>query len=74
MIGNVIFLVMEPLVVQELSLIFQRMVTMLSIIAMDLEELLYLLHQPDRMNSVGQVETGFPSLAIMAQHKVAATG
>ena len=60
--------------VQEISLIFQRMVTLLLIIAMDLEELSYLLHQPDRMNSVGQVETGLASLAIMAQHKVVATG
>ena len=60
--------------VQEISLTFQRMVTMLLIIAMDLEELSYLQRLPDHMNSVGQVETGLPSQVIMAQHKVVATG
>ena len=65
---------MEPLVVQEISLTFQRMVTMLLIIAMDLEELSYLQRLPDRMNSVGQVEPGFPSQVIMAQHDMVEAG
>ena len=65
---------MEPLVVQEISLTFQRMVTVLLIIAMDLEQLSYLQRLPDRMNSVGQVEPGFPSQVIMAQDEVAETG
>ena len=60
--------------VGEISLTFQRMVTMLLIIAMDLEELSYLQRLPDRMNSVGQVQPGFPSLVIMAEYEVVETG
>ena len=65
---------MEPLVVEEISLTFQRMVTVLFITAMDLEELSYLQRLPDHMNSVGQVETGLTSQVIMAEDEVVEPG
>ena len=60
--------------VVDLSLIFQRLVTVLSTTAMDLGESSFPLRRPDHMNSVGQVVTGFNSQVIMDQAKVVATG